>query len=300
MYVANAATGANANGAKPNYTGFTIEPRRAPPAAGRTRPSPLPIGSQPADVLFNGPGTSLVGTRAGTSEIDSFVVGRNGLLTAAPDSPLPAQGLGPFGSEFRPTNPEPAVRVQRPQRRSRHRNDLRLQRRPERVAVVDRGYPFADDQTAPCWIEITHDGQFLFTVNTGSGEISRYSIAHDGTLTLLGSTPVGNTGGVGAVDARLSPDGRFLFVDESRIGAVGVFAVNGGNLTEVAGSPTALPGGATPAGIVSQLVSTSFIAKAGSGLAPGLCLFRSMPVVGRAAANQQTRIYRLNRCPARR
>ena len=43
------------------------------------------------------------------------------------------------------------------------------------------------------------------TVNTGSGTISRYSIAPSGALTLLGSTPVGATGGVGAVDARLSP-----------------------------------------------------------------------------------------------
>ena len=90
-------------------------------------------------------------------------------------------------------------------------------------------------------MEITHDGQFLFTVNTGSGKISRYSIAPDGTLTLLGSTPVGGTGGVGAVDARLSPDGRYLYVDESRIGAVGAFAVNGGNLTELPGSPTRCP-----------------------------------------------------------
>jgi 6-phosphogluconolactonase (cycloisomerase 2 family) len=86
-------------------------------------------------------------------------------------------------------------------------------------------------------VEISHDGRFLFTVNTGSGEISRYQIAPDGTLTLLGSTPVGETGAVGAVDARLSPDGRYLFVDESRIGAVGAFAVNGGNLTELATSP---------------------------------------------------------------
>ena len=37
--------------------------------------------------------------------------------------------------------------------------------------------PFPDQQTAPCWVEITHSGQFLFTVNTGSGEISSYSIA---------------------------------------------------------------------------------------------------------------------------
>jgi 6-phosphogluconolactonase (cycloisomerase 2 family) len=110
--------------------------------------------------------------------------------------------------------------------------------------------PFADLQTAPCWVEITHDGQFLFTVNTGSGEISRYSIAPGGALTLLGSTPVGATGGVGAVDARLGPDGRILWVDESRIGAVGAFAVNGGNLTELPSSPTSLPAGAAPAGIV--------------------------------------------------
>jgi 6-phosphogluconolactonase len=102
---------------------------------------------------------------------------------------------------------------------------------------------------APCWIEITHDGQFLFTVNTGSGAISRFSIAPDGSLTLLGSTPVGQTGGVGAVDARLSPDGGFLYVDESRIGKVGAFAVNGGNLTELSSSPFALLAGATPAGI---------------------------------------------------
>ena len=251
VYVANAATGANANGAKPNYSGFTLD------FGGHLRPLPkstvtLPLGSQPADVLFNRPGTSLVGTRAGTSEIDSFVVGRNGLLTAAPDSPLPAQGLGPFGSEFRPTKPGQLF-VSNAHNVGAGTGTISAFKVARNGSLSSIGAtPFADDQTAPCWIEITHDGEFLFTVNTGSGEISRYSIAHDGTLTLLGSTPVGNTGGVGAVDARLSPDGRFLFVDESRIGAVGGFAVNGGNLTEVAGSPTALPGGATPAGIVAN------------------------------------------------
>src|SRR6266851_10087016 len=49
--------------------------------------------------------------------------------------------------------------------------------------------PFADKQTAPCWVEITHDGKFLFTVNTAVPSISRFSIGADGTLTLLGSTP---------------------------------------------------------------------------------------------------------------
>ena len=87
-------------------------------------------------------------------------------------------------------------------------------------------------------------------MNTGSGTISRYSIAPGGALTLQGSTPVGATGGVGAVDARLSPDGGTLFVDESKADAVAAFAVNGGTLTELASSPASLPAGATPAGIV--------------------------------------------------
>ena len=65
----------------------------------------LASDAQPGDVLFNGTGSKLVGTVVGPSQIDSFTVGFGGRLTAAPGSPFPAQGLGPFGSEFRPTNP---------------------------------------------------------------------------------------------------------------------------------------------------------------------------------------------------
>ena len=103
---------------------------------------------------------------------------------------------------------------------------------------------------APCWVEITHDGQFLFTVNTASGTISRFSIAADGTLTLLGSTPVAASGGVGAVDARLSPDGRYLYVDESKIGSVGIFAVSRRQPDRAARLPGQAAGRATPAGII--------------------------------------------------
>ena len=56
-----------------------------------------------------------------------------------------------------------------------------------------------------------------------------------------------NQGGVGAVDARLSADGQSLYVDESRVDSVGVFAVDGGQLTEQA--TVSLPAGATPAGV---------------------------------------------------
>src|SRR6516225_50663 len=96
---------ANAGNSDSNYTGFRLNPQ------GHLRPIPhstvaLPGGSQPGEVLFNGTGTKLAGTRVATSLIDSFTVRPNGRLAAAPGSPFPAQGLGPFGSEFRPTNPD--------------------------------------------------------------------------------------------------------------------------------------------------------------------------------------------------
>jgi 6-phosphogluconolactonase (cycloisomerase 2 family) len=242
VYVANSGTG------DANYTGFRLG------SNGRLFPIPgstvsLAANAAPADILFNGTGTKLVGTEVGTSVIDSFTVGFDGRLTKAPGSPFTAQGLGPFGSEFRPTNPDQLF-VSNAHNVGAGTGTISAYTDSRDGTLTSIGAsPFADDQTAPCWIEITHDGQFLFTVNTGSGEISRFSIAPDGSLTLLGSTPVGQTGGVGAVDARLSPDGQFLYVDESRIGKVGAFAVNGGNLTELSTSPFALPAGATPAGI---------------------------------------------------
>ena len=242
VYVANSGTG------DANYTGFRLG------FNGRLFAIPgstvsLASNAAPADVLFNGTGTKLIGTEVGTSLIDSFTVGFDGRLTKAPGSPFTAQGLGPFGSEFRPTNPDQLF-VSNAHNTAPDSGTISAYTDSRDGTLISIGAsPFVDKQMAPCWIEITHDGQFLFTVNTGSGAISRFSIAPDGSLTLLGSTPVGQTGGVGAVDARLSPDGQFLYVDESRIGKVGAFAVNGGNLTELSTSPFVLPAGATPAGI---------------------------------------------------
>jgi 6-phosphogluconolactonase len=241
VYVANAGDGAS------NYTGFRLgDNGRLHPIAGST--VALPDGSQPGDVLFNNDGTRLAGTRLNSSLIDSFAVGSGGLLTAAPGSPYAAQGLGPFGSEFRPTNADQLF-VSNAHDGAGNGTVSAYDVAADGTLTSIGNSPFADGQTAPCWVEISHDGSFLFTVNTASGTISRYSIADNGALTLLGSTPVGATGGVGAVDARLSPDGTSLYVNESRIASIGEFSVDGGDLTELSGSPVGLPAGATPAGI---------------------------------------------------
>ena len=240
VYVANAGTGGS------NYTGFRLgRGGRLHPLAGST--VNLPDGSQPGDVLFNSTGTKLAGTRIGTSQIDSFTV-HHRRLTAAPGSPFPAQGLGPFGSEFRPTNPRQLF-VSNAHDGAGAGTVSAFRDSANGTLTSIGSSPFADNQTAPCWVEITPDGRFLFTTNTASGTISRYWISPRGRLRLLGSTPARGTG-VGVVDLRLSPDSRFQYVDEIGAGADAAFTVHGGNLTELASSPAALPAGAAPAGIV--------------------------------------------------
>jgi 6-phosphogluconolactonase len=239
---------ANAGPADSNYTGFRLAPWGSlTPVAGSA--VALPAAAQPGDVLFNSTGTRLIGTRVGTSQIDSFTVGLGGQLTAAAGSPFPAQGVGPFGSQFRPTDPSQLFVSNAHNGTGLGTVSAFTDSRGGVLASIGSS-PVADQQTAPCWVTISPDGRYLFAVNTGSGTISRYSIAPGGELTLLGSTTVSASGGVGAVDPGLSPDGKFLFVNESKANAVGAFAVSGGgDLTELPGSPTALPAGAAPAGI---------------------------------------------------
>jgi 6-phosphogluconolactonase len=240
VYVANSGAGDS------NYTGFRLFRGQLLPIPGST--VALASDAAPGDVLFNGTGTKLVGTEVGPSVIDSFTVGFDGRLTAAPGSPFKAQGLGPFGSEFSPANPDQLF-VSNAHNTAPDSGTVSAFRDQHngRLSPVN-GSPFADDQMAPCWVEISHDGQFLFTVNTASGTISAYRIAANGALTLLpGSTPVGGPS-AGAVDARLSPDGGFLYVDQSKTGKVAAFLVSGGSLTGLGTFP--LPAGATPAGIV--------------------------------------------------
>jgi len=242
VYVANAGAGGS------DYTGFRLT------RGGRLRPLAdstvaLPDSASPGDVLFNGTGTNLAGTRVGTGQIDSFSVGADGRLTAAAGSPFAAQGPGPFGSEFRPTNPA-ELYVSNAHGGAGNGTVSAFRVASDGTLSSIGSSPFADLQTAPCWVEITHDGRFLFTVNTASSSISRYAITADGSLRLLGSTPFREPTGLGPFDARLSPDGGTLWVVAPGRNVVSGFTVRGDDLTELASSPTPLPAGATPFGIV--------------------------------------------------
>lgn len=252
VYVANAGPGTNPGDT--NYTGFRLGWN------GRLGPIPdstyvLPNDSKPGQILFNGDGRKAAGTRIATSEIDSFTVSRGGRLVPASGSPFdaqafsPAQGWGQLGSEFSPTHPDELFV-------SDAHTAAGGAAFPGLVSsfidlpngnLAPLGAPVANDGGAACWIEISHDGRYLFVVNTASASISSYSIGRGGTLTFLQSTAPGEIG-AGAEDARLSPDGSTLWVVESGGDSVTGFAVHRGTLTPL--STAAGPAGATPSGIV--------------------------------------------------
>jgi 6-phosphogluconolactonase (cycloisomerase 2 family) len=103
-------------------------------------------------------------------------------------------------------------------------------------------------QNAPCWLIAAHDGRFVCTANAGSGSISGFSVAHDGSLKLL--NPDGRTAVIGdgshPVDMAQSHDGRFFFNLANGNGTIHGFRVgNDGSLvpvTVVSGIPTSATG----------------------------------------------------------
>jgi len=244
VYVSNTGVGGT------NYTGFTLS------SSGQLRPIPgstvtLPAGSGPGEIVLNSNNTKLAGMRVTTSLIDSFALDRSGRPHAAPGSPFTAQGLGPFGSQFRPTNPDQLFV-------DNAHNGTGL----GTVSAFDDlangnlspigASPFADFQTAPCWQVISPDGRYLYALDTGSAEISSYAIAPDGNLTLLSNTPVSSTPGVTGTDVAISPDGRTLYLNMAKINSVAAFAVDGGTVTQLPGSPTVASGSGSTAGITTS------------------------------------------------
>ena len=177
VYVANVGNGGS------NYTGFWLTPYgQLIHIPGST--VSVPEGSGVGDVLFNSTGDRLAGTRDNTSLIDSFAVRFDGRLVAAPGSPFAAQSLGPIGAEFRPTNPSQLFVS------NAHAgaglgtvSAFHADRRGVLTSIGDS--PFPDYQTAPCWVEISHDGKYLFAVNTASANVSSYFITRHGSLVLL-------------------------------------------------------------------------------------------------------------------
>jgi len=101
-------------------------------------------------------------------------------------------------------------------------------------------------QAAPCWLVATKDGRFAYTANAGAGNISRFGIGANGSLTLLDAgTPAASFGaGSHPLDLVVSPDGQFLYNLTDGLHRISGFRIAAdGTLTSV-GTLAGLPVGA--------------------------------------------------------
>jgi 6-phosphogluconolactonase (cycloisomerase 2 family) len=111
--------------------------------------------------------------------------------------------------------------------------------------------------SVPSAMLLAPSGTALFIANSGSNNISAYTVKTDGTLTAAGSTQAAGTTPLSmAMDAA----GHFLFVANQGLqidpnsGTVSVFAVSNTSLAEVPGSPFVVaapgaPSGTGPSGV---------------------------------------------------
>ena len=196
-------------------------------------------------MFFNATGDHLVGTRTGTSQIDSFVVLPGGRLLAAKGSPFTGQGLGQLGAEFSPARPwqlfvSNAHNGAGLGTVSAYRDGFLGRLIPDRGLAVrrraDRAVLGGDQPRRPVPVHRQHR----------VGEHLQLRHQPGGSLSLIGSTPI--RGGGADIDLRLSPDGKTLSVDGSGNHILSVFAVHGGTLTELPSSPTPRRPAAHPPG----------------------------------------------------
>ena len=233
VYVLNALDGGSVRG-------YRVFAGRLFPIHGSTRrlhldPAASPqFVNTPGQVAFSPDGSQLiVTTKANGNNVDVFGVRPGGTLTTSPvvnSEP----GTVPFAFTFDPAG-DLAVTEAGPSALATFA--LHSDGTIAQIDAVDTG------QLAACWV--TPIGAGLFTSNTGSANVSRFTSDAQGQLTLLGQTATDP----GTVDSSATPDGRYLYVQTGGNGIVDEFSVAGGTLTQIGSIP--VPGAAGGEGIAA-------------------------------------------------
>ena len=241
LYVVNSLSG--------NINGFRFKPNGQMTAISGSSESLSTSGpgGVPAQIGFaRRPYRVLTVTLRGTQTIDTFKLAKNG--TPGPARANAATDMNPFGFEYRRGGQlimsnageagDPADQTKFLGRASSYQLA-----RSGALAPIDS--IAVDGQRATCWVVITSNGRYTFMTNTLSQSVSRFRIAKDGQLTLLGHVA---TGPGLASDEALSRGSRYLYVLLPSImggsSHIDIYRVGpGGSLTQIGSTPSNLPPG---------------------------------------------------------
>ena len=234
VYVLNAGGTANIAGCRLDWHGVLHA------IGGSTRPlsSANPGG---AEVDFTPDGRWLVVTEKATSKIDTYAVDANGVAHGPTVSA--SSGATPFGFGI-DRRGHVIVSEAGPGAVSSYNIGANGLLHTISASVMDVG------QTAACWIAISGNGRFAYAANAHSGTITGFSVAQDGSLSLLNANAITAAPGGAPLDMTFSENSQFLYVFNSGSMHIDAYAVGSdGSLTAVSSMP-GLP--ASAAGIAAR------------------------------------------------
>jgi 6-phosphogluconolactonase len=216
-----------------NISGFRLGPLgRLYPVIGFTRPLSA-VQTSPAQVGFSHDGDTIIVTERASNLISTFSLDDHDL-----DGPFltPSAGPTPFGFAVGSRNTVLVSEAGAGGGASTYRVK-RDQLKPISSAIMT-------GQRAACWAVLTPDGRFGYVSNAGTGNISGFAIARDGSAELLDLDGVTAVTGGNPTDMAMSDDGRYLYARVANLAAIAVLRIGRD------GSLTALPSlTGTPAGL---------------------------------------------------
>lgn len=232
VYVLNAG---GAVGAIDNSSGFRLTRRgELVPIPNSTAPLSA-ANTGPAEIHFGSDDNELFVTEKNTNRIDVFQLDEFGSIRSV--RAFNSTGVTPFGFAVSRLD---TLLVSNAAGGAANASSVTSYRFDDGVLNVVAG-PVPTNQSAACWVVATRSGRFAYTTNTGDASVSGYSIAADGTPTLLDSNGITAVTGKGPIDADFSFGNRFLYVLNSGDHSISAFSVRHDGSLRAVGTTTGLP-----------------------------------------------------------
>ena len=234
VYVLNAGSETVA----PNISGFTVDPAGLVALKNSTASLTGAATVGGAEILFVAGGSALVVTERLSNNIDVFA-----LTSGVPTSTSPTMVFAEPGPSDGVPGSEPLgfsltaggdIVVSEAWSGTAGLSSSSTFSVTAAGAITQISKGITSGQSGACWTTVV--GTYAYETNTASGTVSQYSIAANGTLTLVGSGLAGTAGGAGAgsTDLASSSDGKVLYVHNGT-GALSIFSISStdGTLTKL-------------------------------------------------------------------
>lgn len=226
LYVLNQGSGTSCTGSVavlPSISGFRVSPKgQLTPIPGSTRPVSGGPNSGCAQISFTKDGSVLVVTERAADVISTYLVGKDGAITAGPIVNQ-TTGNGPFGFSF--TQRGQLVTTENVQGAPGQGGAASYDVSRDGT-LTPLGPTVRNGRNDTCWIVITDNNKFAYATNFQSNDISIFGVNSDGTLVLINPSAATLGGPEGAADQAFSNNSHYLYARNVVQGTIHVFAID--------------------------------------------------------------------------